>query len=267
MFLTIWGGKNSYRFWLGEADGSELWEQGTAAVAAAAATATAQVFSIWQGLWVARDESDSCVLYRHLWRTLFFPFHLCHAASGFEASCAAPISYKHPFPSLSSSVSELHPTPMSTAWLDGIMQKGSLHSPSKGAISILQVLHQKSWPNTKLRRSSHWGHSYWSHLACTPEEDLQAPPVNPRMCSSHIAKLQDSANPLKPLGYPLALALGDISAPDQHWPQPLQRVEAGQCFELEPKHVSNVSHCMRNSWLLAKDKLCQQQHPGLLFLH
>lgn len=47
MFLTIWGGgRISYRFWPEEADGSELPEQGTAAVAAAAATATAQLFSI-----------------------------------------------------------------------------------------------------------------------------------------------------------------------------------------------------------------------------
>lgn len=198
----------------------------------------------------------------------FFPFICVTLLQGLKwvARPLYPTSTLSPL-TLSSSVSELRPTPMSTAWLDGIMQEGSLHSPSKGAISILQVLHQKSWANTKLRRSSHWGHSYWSHLACTPEEDLQAPPVNPRMCSTHIAKLQDSANPLKPLGYPLALALGDISAPDQHWPQPLQTVEAGQCFELEPKHISSVSHCMRNSWLLAKEKLCQQQHPGLLFLH
>lgn len=62
MLLAGWWGENSYRFWLGEADGNELREQGTAAAAAAAATATAQLFSIWQsGPWAATDESDSCV--------------------------------------------------------------------------------------------------------------------------------------------------------------------------------------------------------------
>lgn len=102
MFLTVWGVENSYRLRLGEADGSEFWEQDTAAVAAAAATARVQLFSIWQkGLWAARDESHSCVLYRRLWRTPVFPFHLCHSASGFEMNHAAPTSYKHPFPSQS----------------------------------------------------------------------------------------------------------------------------------------------------------------------
>lgn len=100
MFLTVWGVENSCRLRLGEADGGEFWEQGTAAVAAAAATARVQLFSIWQkGLWAARDESHSCVLYRRLWRNPFFPFHLCHAASGLEMSRAAPTSYKHPSPS------------------------------------------------------------------------------------------------------------------------------------------------------------------------
>lgn len=75
MFLAVWWGEKSYRFWLGEADGNELREQGTAAAAAAAATATAQLCSIWQrGPWAATDESDSCVCAGISGEPQLFPF-------------------------------------------------------------------------------------------------------------------------------------------------------------------------------------------------
>lgn len=158
------GRKNSYRFWLGEADGSGLREQDTAAVAAATATATVQLFSIWQkGLWAAKDESDLCMLYRHLWRIPVFPFHLCHTAAGVEMNCTAPASYKHPFPSHS-----VFPSVWTAASPNGHSMAGlhhaggNLESPSKGAINILQVLHPKIWANVKLSRSSNWGPSHWS---------------------------------------------------------------------------------------------------------
>lgn len=95
-----------------------------------------------------------------------------------------PTSYEHPF-TVSFPVSELRPAPMNRAWLDDVMKEGSLQSPSKGTISILQVLRQRSWADTRLRRSSRWGHSHWCQRACTLEEDLWAPSVNPSMCSSH----------------------------------------------------------------------------------
>jgi len=69
------GGKNSYRFWLGEADGSELREQGTAAVAAAAATATAQLFPSDRRASGQPEMSWACVCSSGVsGELLFFPF-------------------------------------------------------------------------------------------------------------------------------------------------------------------------------------------------
>lgn len=92
MFLAVWWGEKSYRFWLGEADGNELREQGTAAAAAAAATATAQLCSIWQrGPWAATDESDSCVC-AGISGEPSFSLSFVGTASGFEKSHTAPTS-------------------------------------------------------------------------------------------------------------------------------------------------------------------------------
>lgn len=62
-----------------------------------------------------------------------------------------PTSYEHPF-TVSFPVSELRPAPMNTTWLDDVLKEGSLQSPSKGSINVLQVLHQRSWCQTEKKQ-------------------------------------------------------------------------------------------------------------------
>lgn len=157
---------------------------------------------------------------------------------------------------------------MSTVWLAGIMQEGSLPSPSKGDTGILWDVHQKPSADAEMQRRNHWGHPRWSHLACTPWDDLQ-----PRMCSSHTAEHQDLASTLRPVGYPLTLVNSPIGSGRHLSPWPMlaqtptrqwKQKESVLSWSLAKKHIQSI-HSVRRTCLLAKEKLCQHWHPGLIF--